>query len=545
MAQQQRFELEPEPETSAFWVSTSLPPDESRTDDGLLSATTDREETDEEESSFPIGADALEEKDQNWLAETALHIIQQREWGDWLFADSLFVFGGVTALTGILQFLNRATPAVAGWILGSGVLFALYRYANRYLEMAAALEMTELDTSVVGNLLDSLTSPISRVRGVAMRVLARVLPHLTPKEFAGLTWRRQRRWYRALTRKNHRNYPTFVSASLEALARVGDADSLAVMERLATRRVWNRRGVMLRRTVLQACATLDARLRSPEEMRATPFGEEIAPKRVMQAGVARELERLRQERQTHRQPGMRLGFLVASWAVLVPGASWLAFSAYLSGDKSGIALYSLLALAATQLHRLSLSPQQANSARKLAKQADIHGVGALAEALEWPDSEVRELAGIALTNLLPQLRASDAGLLAAHQRECLHRVLKMRNAGFESPLMLAILNGLEQVGDAAAIPHVERLAASPALTSKQRRVKEAAEQCLPFLRDRADATRGSSMLLRASTPREIVASELLLRPATSVGASEAEELLRAGGGFIDSSRSPTGNKFPR
>ncbi len=145
-----------------------------------------------------------------------------------------------------------------------------------------------------------------------------------------------------------------------------------------------------------------------------------------------------------------------------------------------------------------------------------------------------------LQNLLPRLRASDANLLTEPHRNWLNHELQRsafklsegwagkqvaeRQANFD----IAILKAWEQVGDERALTFVQQLATMTAKSPAKKRVREAAEQCLPYLEARVGEQRQTQTLLRASTvPTE--AGDILLRAATAQTAPvESEQLLRAG-----------------
>jgi hypothetical protein len=94
-------------------------------------------------------------------------------------------------------------------------------------------------------------------------------------------------------------------------------------------------------------------------------------------------------------------------------------------------------------------------------------------------------------------------------------------------LTLAALKTLEQIGDASVIATVERLAAEPPATPNMKRVREAAKECLPYLRIHSDELKQAQTLLR---PSETAASgtESLLRPAAQASTeTPREQLLRA------------------
>lgn len=132
-----------------------------------------------------------------------------------------------------------------------------------------------------------------------------------------------------------------------------------------------------------------------------------------------------------------------------------------------------------------------------------------------------------LTDLLPRLRASDAALLGDRHRAALNEVLGrcarfytwpgLRLLGhhrlrYHPPAFVAaILKGLEQVGDARAIPYVERLSRLPGKSEAERTIREAAERCLPTLREASE---------------RVELARTLLRPAHGAGEADPSTLLR-------------------
>lgn len=101
-------------------------------------------------------------------------------------------------------------------------------------------------------------------------------------------------------------------------------------------------------------------------------------------------------------------------------------------------------------------------------------------------------------------------------------------------LCLRILRALEQVGGADAVPVVRQLAAknsvcNPSTPRKRwkQEIRQAAQECLPFLEQRAEEERLARTLLRAADA-SATTPDLLLRPvSTGDHAALAEQLLRA------------------
>lgn len=174
-----------------------------------------------------------------------------------------------------------------------------------------------------------------------------------------------------------------------------------------------------------------------------------------------------------------------------------------------------------------------------------------------------------LTRLLPQMKASEAKQLTAKQRKELYKALPL-SEGWEEyftnarpkrqtffsrllsrpdvdvvndeyvDLIVALLGALEQIGDRAALPIVEQLAALPVSTPEGRRVQKAAQECLPALQLLVEERRTEEELLRPAEAEEARANELL-RASRSGTDTEPTELLRAG----ESSQQATVEKYPQ
>jgi hypothetical protein len=175
-----------------------------------------------------------------------------------------------------------------------------------------------------------------------------------------------------------------------------------------------------------------------------------------------------------------------------------------------------------------------NTAAQLAETEDPRYIGPLIEAcmsinverVNGQASPARE----ALIRRLPQLRADETHLINSQQRQLLNRFLAGNAVwyGGNVRLAVAILQAYEQVGDSAALPIVERLAAGER-GGMVRAVREAAQQCLIFLRPRAEAEQANQQLLRASDGNA-TPTDVLLRPvASSSQETDPQQLLRAEG----------------
>lgn len=172
------------------------------------------------------------------------------------------------------------------------------------------------------------------------------------------------------------------------------------------------------------------------------------------------------------------------------------------------------------------------NADELVRVGGVRAVPALLESLNSgtiPDQ--RRVIYRALTTLLPQMQASDAGLLTPFHHRTLNNLLKwgrrfLFDTRAETDLTLAILKAYEQVGDAKAIPVVENLANIRGRSERKRKIREAAQQCLPLLQSHTIPLDQNQTLLRAASQSK-AAADVLLRPAAESMNVPAEELLRA------------------
>jgi hypothetical protein len=173
----------------------------------------------------------------------------------------------------------------------------------------------------------------------------------------------------------------------------------------------------------------------------------------------------------------------------------------------------------------AISQAQKSVTLVLAQLEDVRTVGVLAEALEYRDPRIVQAAKTTLLRLLPQLKASDSGMLNTEQRAALNRALERENAD----LVIAILKALEQVGDSQALPVVQRLADGERWAAASSRIRVAAQECLPALLLRSEEERSRQTLLRASSgaETELTPSDMLLRPASGAGMTAPHELLRS------------------
>ncbi len=174
------------------------------------------------------------------------------------------------------------------------------------------------------------------------------------------------------------------------------------------------------------------------------------------------------------------------------------------------------------------------SAEELENIGGVRAIGPLTDSLTAGGTlRMRKTVYLALARLLPKLKATDANLLNARHRRLLNRFLSFEAwARWWGPkpiplsLSLAILKAYEQVGDAKAIPVVEKLAALRPSNERRSTVQQAALQCLPLLQSHTVPLDQTQTLLRAAS-QSGAAADVLLRPAADNDTAPADQLLRA------------------
>src|SRR5579871_1942468 len=155
----------------------------------------------------------------------------------------------------------------------------------------------------------------------------------------------------------------------------------------------------------------------------------------------------------------------------------------------------------------------------------LEAVGPLTDALGFGNKEIAAFATARLITLLPRLRSDDAHLLNQEQRQILNRQCI---SGKNTALTLAILKAYVQMGDAGAVPTVQRLAEGKRRAARDKQIQQAAAECLPQLMLCVERATAEQQLLRgASEPA--ATPETLLRAASGVSEADPSQLLRAEG----------------
>ena len=158
----------------------------------------------------------------------------------------------------------------------------------------------------------------------------------------------------------------------------------------------------------------------------------------------------------------------------------------------------------------------------LSRVNDVRFVGVLTDALSHSHKPTRIAVRNALIRLLPRVKHSDTKYLTLERRKILMRQFEMGD--YHLPLLHAIIKGMEQTGGEEAIPAISRVASGHSLASKYPRMKEAAQECLPYLQARAAGKELRDTLLRAS--HDTTVEQTLLRTSESATPEEERQLLR-------------------
>lgn len=436
----------------------------------------------------------------------------------------------------LLSWMERAPDPNGLDLLAGALAIPMLWYGNRCLHQLdranAALSLQEYDQRWIGPLFEALAWPNRRIRNIVSLKLRNLLPLMQESDVRYLSPKHRDI---ILTTLQETTDAKLQLAILKVLPLFGDAAALSIVEQIADRPAWLPGAREVRYAAYACLPRLRETVRLAAERRAHQEAlepqtavvmESLEQKKRLETPDRSALPHLEREQRKVARPAMRIAFLVADWCVIVPYCVTMAVDNFRTQAPLSGYVWSSLALAATQLYRVSLSPRRAALLRQQAQQRDIKAVGALAEALQWPERDSQYAAASGLTVLLPELKASDFSLLNSEQRNCLHQVLKLENARTQGDLISAILKAFQQVGDSAAIPYVEQLAAASPQSPQEQRIVQEARECLPYLHISAQNHAASHTLLRASSQTDATPENALLRPAREQAESRPEQLLR-------------------
>ncbi len=422
----------------------------------------------------------------------------------WRAAEPLLLFG---LLFDLFVYAKLNWTALA--LLITSVSF--HMLCNRLTASQAAFYTQNACLANRSVLAELLHWPNARVRAVARLQLQRLFAGIEPEnplepQFCTELGRSLSIWEGVL-------YPDYAAALLLALARMGEQQAAAPARHIARFSPYPR----LRRAARLAQLQLFFLQR--------PANNE-EPRNEMcqqQPAAASEKERARHTAASTRY-GLRWQFLLAGALVFTPAGLIGCAESIKTGRLWLLLPSSLLAAAPFWMHGITLKRREVGQLRALSASEDRSVVGALADALGWPEPYAQYLARRGLTRLLPRLTSRDVSLLNTTQRAALYRALEPGEAQLHPELALALLKALEQIGDHEALAPVERLAALPAAAPVSSTLKDAARHCLLFLPQAAAENSHEQLLLRASGVENRM--EQLLRSAAG-SRENPQEMLRA------------------
>ncbi len=163
-----------------------------------------------------------------------------------------------------------------------------------------------------------------------------------------------------------------------------------------------------------------------------------------------------------------------------------------------------------------------NTLRRLEELRDVRSVGVLVDVLEWTSGMFRMDIARLLTELLPMLTETDAGLLRDTQRRELDRAINHARFPDEADLVIAILSAWGEIGDRQSLQVVRHLTKRKGDDSRTQGVRFAAERCITRIENRFARHQEGKTLLRPSAAFAAVNAELL-RPVAE--RPETPELL--------------------
>jgi len=187
-------------------------------------------------------------------------------------------------------------------------------------------------------------------------------------------------------------------------------------------------------------------------------------------------------------------------------------------------IFGLAPIVKVWFRREKIHPQYAYVLGLLDELDDPRFVGYILDLMYDGNIHVVEIVEPILYRQLRLLRHTDATLLNDKQRRYLYHLLVIHgtriNGNFNGRKALAILKAIEQIGDMRAFHDVQRVA----MAGGSEAVREAAEECLLYIKARRESLERQSTLLRAS--ENTGGQEELLRAANSNADTQAETLLR-------------------
>lgn len=181
------------------------------------------------------------------------------------------------------------------------------------------------------------------------------------------------------------------------------------------------------------------------------------------------------------------------------------------------------------------SRRQKQIIEQLSRCDRVEAIGPLLSGLGLPSKAFQDVVMNALLALLPRVKSGDVVFLSDDGLLKLYEIVKSANHPLArtlseqyDDLLVAILRAIGEVGDERVWEAVLNLATRDVTTDSQERIRQAAQECLPRLRERIERLeqeRVGQHLLRPSNAPEALA-EVLVRPAEGSTTTDPQQLLR-------------------
>jgi hypothetical protein len=416
---------------------------------------------------------------------------------------------------------------LAAFVAGNiGLMALLFSGTSRLNKTIRALSCTD-DVQAIGAMAESLAvgEPALSIAG---SLLIRLLPHMTSEDLDTLTPAQRKALRDGLKSASNRLMrtsfnPALARAILDMFERIGSADDLVVVERLAASRAITREQKLIRAAAESSVAVMKARIAGNSSAPVTQPSVEVRTIRntTLSTETVETLStRLRRIARIRR----RNVAVTASAAVAGTGLALLSMTSFPAAHHilPAVTVGLFTCLASMVFFALSGTYTQRNLTNALIHSDDLRIVPPLIQA-----AATLEISGTAaimlLTRLLPRLRASDSHLLNESDRTLLHSAIAKhaRNSEF----VLAAIRALQQIGSASSIPTVQRIAMRTDHRAASPAIREAAQECLEFLQQRAARSDANQTLLRSSSAAATPA-HTLLRALDTPAPTAADELLR-------------------
>lgn len=170
---------------------------------------------------------------------------------------------------------------------------------------------------------------------------------------------------------------------------------------------------------------------------------------------------------------------------------------------------------------------------ELTRSEDSRAIGPLLQRMHLRKRSLRDAQYRTLASLMLRLKADDAMALSESDLRMIYQELTlfelslyqhMRGTQWDD-LIIAMLHAVGVAGDSRALGVVTSLATRVARTSTQRRIRQAAAECLPRLRERVARNESRCNLLSPADDPNAPSSSLL-RPAQDTSQTDPSVLLR-------------------